>query len=117
MSCRSSVMSELLVLNCTLTGGASTVTVSSIPPTDNVRSAVTSPRCCTRTFLCSRFLNPASSALIVYVPGSTKSNRYLPSAPVTRTTTTPVASLVSVIVAPGSADLLSSVTLPCSRPR
>ena len=32
-------------------------------------------------------------------------------------TATPVASLVNAIVAPGSAAWLSSVTLPCRRPR
>ena len=40
-----------------------TVTVSSIPPTCILRSTVTSPRCWTRTPVCTVVLNPASSAL------------------------------------------------------
>ena len=57
------VMSELLLLNCTWTGAASTTTVSSTPPTASVKFAVMSPRWGTRTLRWSAFLNPDNSAM------------------------------------------------------
>lgn len=110
-------MSELAELNWTTTGAASTVTVSVRPPMTSVRSTVTSPRWATRTFFCSAFLKPSSSPVMVYMPGSTKSNRYRPLSSDTRAFETPVASLISVTVTPGITPLLSSVTEPCTRAR
>ena len=46
----SSVKAIVLVLNCTATGVASTVTVSRVLPTSMVALTVTSPRACTRMF-------------------------------------------------------------------
>ena len=66
-------MSELLVKNCTDEGEASTTTRSSIPPTVSIRSTLSRSRCWTRTLRCSAGLNPESSAVIVYIPGSMKS--------------------------------------------
>ena len=62
ISC-SIVRSRVAVLNWIVGVASVTVTVSSMPPTSNLRSTVTSPRCWTRTPVCTVVLNPVSSAL------------------------------------------------------
>ena len=61
ISC-SMVRSRLAVLNWTVVVASVTMTVSSRPPTSSLRSTVTSPRCCTRTFFWTTALKPDSSA-------------------------------------------------------
>src|SRR3954454_19954839 len=57
-------------------------------------------------------VNPASSAVSLYLPGGRLSSRNSPRASVTPSACPPVAMLVAATVAPGSTALVSSVTVP-----
>src|SRR3954454_23180461 len=60
----------------------------------------------------STVVNPASSAVSLYLPGGRLSSRNSPRSSLTPIACPPVAMLVAATVAPGSTALVSSVTVP-----
>ena len=70
----------------------------------------------TGTFSRVKVRKPVSLTVMVYVPGWTVENRYVPFASVTASCEAPVSLCVIVTVAPGTAPPLLSVMLPTMEP-